>query len=310
MQRADTAVIVLNWNNAADTVDCLESLASSSVPIDVFVVDNASSDDSVAVIESTGLATQVIRNQRNDGYAGGNNVGLTAALDAGYAYVAVLNNDTVMYPNTLERLVETCRGGTLCAVSPRIVYADRPQDDWFAGGVVDRGLPRHLQAHEAPARIGVTVSETLTGCCIVASRDVWTEVGIFDENYFLIFEDSDWSARAAKKGVSLLVHQEAVVEHKVSRSFVGGQMQLLTTYFFVRNGLRYHARHQRAYLHRFAFRSLVRPLLSGRGHTPREQSFAVLAARDAVLGRGGNASPRIWQRALRVADLRSADVRR
>lgn len=300
--RPDTAVVVLNWQNAPDTIECLESLSRSERRVDVLVVDNGSQDGSGQQVSDTGLAHDVIFHGRNDGYAGGNNVGLRTALDRGYNYIAVLNNDTLVDPKTMDLLVEACAQAGAAAVSPRIVYADNPEQAWFAGGVIDHGLPRHLQAHELGRPEGVTPSETLSGCCVMAHADVWTSVGLFDERYFLIFEDSDWSARARAAGVDLLVVQEGVIRHKVSRSFAHGPARLLGRYFFVRNGLRYHAIHAPAHLVRFLLTWVVKPTLRS-GGAPGSRRFAALGVFDAVRGRYGNAPSRTWSRAGRLATV-------
>ena len=98
------AVIVLNWNRRDDTLRCLASIERSSyAPFDTIVVDNASTDDSVQAIRFAFPEIRIIENQENLGYAGGNNVGLEAALLYGYDYVLVLNNDTIVDPLAIER---------------------------------------------------------------------------------------------------------------------------------------------------------------------------------------------------------------
>src|ERR1700730_5371151 len=88
------AVVVLNWNGADDTLACLASLRESTLACHAIVVDNGSTDDSLARIEASGLADVVIPAGTNLGYAGGNNLGLRRALDRGFAHVAVLHKHT------------------------------------------------------------------------------------------------------------------------------------------------------------------------------------------------------------------------
>jgi len=289
--RPATAVIVLNWNNAPDTLACLESLRASRAELELIVVDNASTDGSGEVIARSGLADCVLRNATNAGYAGGNNTGLRHALNQGFEVIAVLNNDTLVEPDTFERMSSICAESTHpVAVSPRITYDAAPEDIWFAGGIVDHGMPRHLQVDELTGReSGLVATQLLTGCCIMATATTWRRVGLFDERYFLIFEDSDWSMRARRLGVTLLVDHESRLRHKVSRSFGNGAMPLLATYFYTRNGLIYHARYARRYLPRFVKTRLIRPLVRHTGLPPRSPIFAWWGACDWILGHRGDA---------------------
>src|SRR5690349_1191981 len=90
---SSVGIVVLNWNNADDTIACLKSLRNSTVSVTAIVVDNGSTDGSAEAIEASGLADVFLRTGANLGYAGGNNAGLRQALDAGHATVMVLNND-------------------------------------------------------------------------------------------------------------------------------------------------------------------------------------------------------------------------
>ena len=258
--RPPVAVIVLNWNGADDTIACLESLRRATVLVHVIVVDNGSTDDSLRRIDAAALADEIVPTGVNLGYAEGNNTGLRLALDRGFHMVAVLNNDTIVAPDALELLVEALPASEHRAVSPDIRYLQCPGESWFAGGVIDRGWPRHLQPAElAGDDRALRPSPCLSGCCIVARRETWERVGLFDPGYFLIFEDSDWSMRAVRCGVSLYVVTGSTIQHHVSRSFGQGPVSLLGSYYFVRNGLRFEARYFSRQLSRFAFQWLIRP---------------------------------------------------
>jgi GT2 family glycosyltransferase len=99
-------VVVLNWNGKEDTLACLESLASVTYPaFEIYVVDNGYSDGSVPVVRSRFPNSTVIENGRNLGFAGGNNVGIRYALERGADYVLILNNDTLVAPDLLDRMM-------------------------------------------------------------------------------------------------------------------------------------------------------------------------------------------------------------
>ena len=303
----DLAVVVLNWNNAEDTLECLTSLRESTSPLEVIVVDNGSTDGSAEAIDASGLADTLIRTGANLGYSGGNNIGLQHAIDSGREFVCVLNNDTLVEPETFGRLRDYLRSRPAdVAVSPTIHYADDQAKIWFAGGTLDRGWPRHLQPLEIPPSDALLKgSELLTGCCIVARREVWSRVGLFDDRYFLIFEDSDWSMRARKAGIDLMISREGRLLHKVSRSFRDTAPSLLGTFYFIRNGLRFEWDHCRRFLPRFLSQWVLRPTLRDLRSRKSLQPhlFALFGAASFVVSQSGTA-PRLVQWTARLASRR------
>jgi GT2 family glycosyltransferase len=148
---------------------------------------------------------------------------------------------------------------------------------WFAGGVLDAGdgLPRHLTAAEAAAALCADepfTTDLLTGCCVCARAATWHAVGPFDERYFLDFEDSDWSLRARRRGVRLVVDPRAVVRHRVSASFTG-PASYLGTFYYARNALLFAARWRHAGVNRLRLlrhHVLPRPVRTWRDQGARE----------------------------------------
>jgi GT2 family glycosyltransferase len=291
-----TSVIVLNWNGIEDTLACLVSLRASTMALHVIVVDNGSTDDSLTRITQSGLADEVLATGVNLGFAEGNNRGVLLALDRGSDVIIVLNNDTTVDPDAIGRLVEALGTNDLAAVSPDIRYFDTPGDSWFRGGVIDHGRPRHLQPGELDAvdpgaRSSVfSTSPILTGCCLATRRDVWERVGSFDSDYFLIFEDSDWSVRATRAGVRMWIVHDSRVFHRVSRSIGTGPASLLADFYFLRNGLRFQARYFRRECVRFVWAWLLRPAPRMWRHGLRRPLFFRLLGLGAFgLGQAGRA---------------------
>ena len=133
-------IVVLNWNGRADTLTCLRSLqALADKRTRVLVVDNGSTDGSVAAILAAHPEVPVIETGRNLGYAGGNNVGVRHAIAEGADFVLVLNNDTVCAPDMIDRLLQAAAkhpgAGMFC---PRIFYMHDPGRVWFDGPVGTR----------------------------------------------------------------------------------------------------------------------------------------------------------------------------
>ena len=305
VEHVKTAVVVLNWNGAEDTLACLRSLSNgSSPPPLIIVVDNASTDDSVFLIRQSTLADVVLENRENLGFAEGNNVGIRHALALDVDVVAILNNDTLASAAAINELASLAAWSRqLIAISPIIRYVDS-SDIWFQGGVVDRGWPRHLQADEVQAAHDgkMRETETLSGCCIVADRRVWTKNGLFDPAYFLIFEDSEWSVRARRCGVTLFVAPTVEIAHKVSRSFTGSTA-LLAAFYFARNGLRFVRTHHSRHLPRFLVKWVLRPTASAivRRRPKQELGFRWLGVAAFAVNQSGQAPQWVMRRARRAS---------
>jgi GT2 family glycosyltransferase len=296
-QAPSIALVVLNWNGVADTLECLASLRQSLLPVHAIVVDNGSSGTDVEQIRASGLADIVIETDANLGYAEGNNIGLRHALESAldFEVVGVLNNDTVVDPRCFGDLAQHLSDADRRhrALAPTVLYADNPTATWFAGGVVDRGWARHLQPLELEEHEeGLRESQWLTGCCIVARSATWRYVGLFDSRYYLLVEDCEWSLRARRRGVELFVATRSTILHKVSRSYASsGPERLLASFYFIRNGLFLDYAYRRRYLLHFIVRHLLRPTLAElvRLRLRQELVFGWLGALAFVSGQKGRA---------------------
>jgi GT2 family glycosyltransferase len=295
-----TAVVVLNWNGGTDTTRCLRSLREHEPDLRLIVVDNGSTDDSIAAVDAEHLADDIVLAGANLGYAGGNNLGLRRALDDGCTVIAVLNNDTYVEAPVFTVLAAAVTAEPALVVTPLIRYA-ATDDVWFQGGVLDAGYPRHVQPDELEAWPVVDhrrEADVLTGCCIVAGADTWREVGLFDDGLFLFFEDSDWSIRARAAGRRLVVRTDVVLRHVVSGSTRSPRTARLVSFYFGRNMMWFSRKYFPASTSRLAKlwlgRAAVRAVL---GRTSRSDVlFRWFGALSAFAGQTGPA-PR-WVQTL------------
>jgi hypothetical protein len=219
--------VVLSWNGKEDTLACLRSLEDEAV--DVIVVDNASEDGTAEAV--TGV--ELIRNERNLGYAGGMNVGISRALERGADAVLLLNNDVEVEPGAIGALVAAADG--IGAVCPVIVFADDPGRIWYSGARLDprRGYNGRHRTDEPP---GSRETERICGAAVLVPREILERVGAFDEGLFAYVEDADWSLRARKEGHRLVVEPRSRIRHKVSGS-TGGEGSDSALYYSTRNTL-------------------------------------------------------------------------
>lgn len=260
------AVVVLAWNGWEDTRACLASLRAATYERRlVILVDNGSSDDTAARARAEFPEVEVLETGDNLGFSAGNNRGIARALEAGADYVMLLNNDTTAEPGFVEPLLEAFeREAQLGFASPTILYADEPRV-WFGGGEIDwrTGWAYHAPSQAEPPAGGLRRTPFVTGCCLIARRETWEQVGLLDPRFFLFWEDTEWSVRAGRAGHAGAVVAGSRIRHKVSASFHRG-MTGLGTFYFVRNGLlfiREHAPRPLVTSLRFLLLWAVRPSL-------------------------------------------------
>jgi GT2 family glycosyltransferase len=246
-------VIVLTWNGRDLTLECLESLRSvRAAGVEVVVVDNASSDGTAsAVRERHGDGVTLIENGANLGFSAGNNVGIAYALRRGARFLLLLNNDTAVDPDFIDELLRPLeRDSRVGITGPKIYYYTPRNRIWFAGGEVRmaRGLARHVGIRETDRGQYDTPREVdyVTGCALMARREVYEEIGLLDPSYAAYFEDTDLCMRARRAGYGLLYVPTAKVWHKISAS-TGGQLSRRKIARKLRSGARFFWRYARPY---------------------------------------------------------------
>lgn len=177
------------------------------------------------------------------GYAGGNNVGLRAALDGGADFFVLLNNDTVVSPDFLDSLTAAAEKYPEAGIyGPYIYEYEKPATLWYAGGGIEPNTGRCYHLVD-PQKKEVLKTDYICGCCIAFKREVLEKVGFLPEEYFLLWEEVDWCFKAKTMGFTCLVVPAAKIWHKVSQSFEGGNHGPMWHYFYARNRILFHKRH-------------------------------------------------------------------
>lgn len=247
-------VIILNWNRPELTIDCLKSvssLKSKSYNLNIVVVDNASSDDSVKKLKKQKIDFHLIQNSENLGFAAGNNEGIKYALKNGADWIMVLNNDTVVDKNLIKEFLKHT-GGKVGILTPKIYFAegfefhkDKYKKSelgkviWSAGGEMDWqnvfGVNRGVDEVDKGQFDKAQNVNFASGTCMFMNAKMLKKIGPYDPKFFMYFEDVDLSQRALKEGWKIVYVPKALVWHKVSQSSaVGGN---LNDYFITRNRL-------------------------------------------------------------------------
>jgi len=239
---ATVAVVTVTYNSADVLPDFLDSLAGqTNVTIQLFAIDNASVDQSVAMLraETRLPMLRVIANVDNLGIAEGNNQGIEAALGAGSDWILLLNNDTLFTPETVANLVAEATAANLDLVSPLIEASDPPNTIWYGGGRLHsiQGMAvRHVDAG-APSYKFPTVLTPMSyasTCALLVRPAIFHSVGLMDPLYFVYFDDVDFAIRATRAGHQFWVTPTARIIHKAS-SLTGGKESPFTLRWTSRN---------------------------------------------------------------------------
>lgn len=278
------AVVVLNWNKAPDTAYCVQALLGQGHgDLRVIVVDNGSEHGSLGPIEALPPSVLLLRNDRNLGFAGGVNVGVTRAVGDGADYVWLMNNDAIPNPDALARcLAAMAADPGVGLVSPVILNADAGDEVEFCGGTwngvafqttADLALSREWHEH-SPDRAW------LVGTALLIDRRVVEAIGFFDEDLFAYWEDNDYCVRAIRAGFRCAVARDAVVRHWSGRPKTHPGLKPLHYHYYM-------ARNELLFLRKtLARRDRPRPLLWAIDRQFRKigQLQAYPDAIDAILG--------------------------
>jgi hypothetical protein len=294
-------IIILNWNNAPDTIACVQSLKQSSdLAPSLLVVDNGSTDDSVEAIQNYDPSITVLKTGANLGYAGGNNAGIRQALSEGAELICILNNDITVEPGFLLPLMEAiCKNPDVGLATPLVVEDVENGQVWALGSIINRrtgvvkrqhaGEPIDIWRNKEPIDVDIA-----SGAAMLVRREVFERVEALDESFFLYYEEVDWCLKLRQAGFCILAVPSSVVWHKVSASL--GSSSPVIDYYMLRNNLRLILRHWSGALRVIVFTRIVARNLatilaytvkSHRGARIRNRNARLLALRDVLLRRWG-----------------------
>ncbi len=279
-------ISIVNFNGNIDTSSCLKSLEDLKIKdfnLSVVVVDNGSKEVFKATPEKyKNFKLHLLRSEENLGFSGGQNLGINLALVNNADFVLILNNDVYIDENLITNLLETFekqKGAGL--VSPKIYFAkgheyhkDRYKESdlgkviWYAGGKMDwkNVLASHIGVDEVDKGQFENLEKTdyASGCCEMIKKEVFEKVGLFDEKYFLYYEDNDLSQRAKRKGFESYYQPKAILWH-INAGSAGGSGSKLQDYYITRNRLLFGFKYAPIRAKVALLKEGVRLILSGRG---------------------------------------------
>ncbi|MCX5778201.1 MAG: glycosyltransferase family 2 protein [Elusimicrobia bacterium] len=301
------AVVIVNFNGLEYSSACIDSLLHIDYPNSrIVMVDNGSSDSSGSMlVQSYEGKIEPILLSVNGGVTGGNNAGIEYALKNNFDYVLFLNNDTEVHPSFLTGLIDASLSDGQALVVPKIVcYFDQRRLDHWIGSDIDWWTSRPIGYHYYPLeseemnrkqRIGVAST-----CCLLVPLSVIRQIGLMDEDYFMYYDDADFTLRASRAGYSMIYEPASVVFHKCNKT-TGTKQPSLFEYYLVNRNIFY-------FYGKFCNRPIVKSIVLAKIFTrlllhfvgslllrkKRLQYVAYLTLRDIVRGVRGPIPPEFF----------------
>jgi GT2 family glycosyltransferase len=300
-------ISVLNWNGSEQTIRCLQSLEHLDYPnYQVIVVDNDSHDDSVERIRTAFPEVQLVRADTNRGYAGGNELALKETLaDSQAELFWILNNDTVVRPDTLKMLVQAYqRHGEALFGSVPLNNVEHENDEWYTDlhyweidenqHYVYRKI-KNARFDMLFASVDDRIVANLSGFSLLIPLSVVRKFGFIDTSFFMYMEDADYCFRLRQSGIKSILVPTSLLFHTSGGSRSDqSSVKPIILYYQVRNRLIFWRRYFGLYRYLmllfkqvFYVIAWVGWYLVGNAQGLRSAYYTLLGIRDALLNRTG-----------------------
>ncbi|QSZ67334.1 glycosyltransferase family 2 protein [Methanofollis aquaemaris] len=239
VERDKVAILIINWNGKEDTLECIRSLQEQDYPAcEIIVIDNGSIDGSADAFRAIEPPINLIESEKNLGFAGGINLGVTYAMEHGMPYTLIYNNDTIADPRMVRSLVEILESDpTVGIVTGKVYDYYIPDRLLVVGKKINFSTGRMFNEGYSETDRGqhdeIREYSYIDGVFWLSRTEVFQTVGFFDTSYFYQFEEVDFCARA-NKHYRILYTPHAKIWHKGGKS-VGGRKSPTEVYYFARN---------------------------------------------------------------------------
>ncbi|MBV6485343.1 MAG: hypothetical protein KFKLKKLM_01904 [Flavobacteriales bacterium] len=222
LSSSNIKAIILNYNSASETIQLYHQLKSFNYNfLSILVIDNASNKHDVEFLKNSISKSELILNQKNLGYAGGNNIGIELSIKENFDYTLILNPDIRLDKETIPELLSRCNDtDKIAAIGPRICYRENPNLIFSDGGFVDKKLG-YLSFHlnynklvdEVKNDYPINEVDYVNGSCFLINNKVINLIGKLRDDFFLYYEETEWCLRAKKNGYLVIVNSEALAYH-------------------------------------------------------------------------------------------------
>ena len=228
-------IVILNFNQEADTNECILSLKRMNYKnYRIILVDNDSFDGSGFRIKERFREIELLRSEKNLGFAGGCNLAIRRSMEKNPSgYILLLNNDTIVSENLLDSLLSVAEGSEEIGIAGAVNYYYNDPEKI------------HMSAHRFLWWLGIQKraqgdidaafkeAQSVSACCMLIKKEVIQTIGLFDERFFIYYEDSDLCLRARRAGFKVVAVRNAKVWHKITAVF--GTKTAREYYIYTRN---------------------------------------------------------------------------
>ncbi len=295
-------IVILHWQASHYTRACLASLSALRYSnFQILLVDNGSPEEAGTAIARQFPGVALLRLPENLGFAGGCNAGIKYCLDKGAEWIWLLNNDAKVHPESLGLLMSAAEAHPQAGALGAMVYEGTGEQFVASGpGSIDFTRAKTYLRKQMPQNEHVVSCEWLSGSNLLLRADAVKQSGMFDEDYFLYFEDTDLCYRLCRSGWQCLLVPAARIEH-VGGGSTEGERSFWRAYYYTRNRLLFFLRH----LHgiaalpaliaiggHLARHALVLPFRGSHGRKQLKAEY--LGLRDYLLKRLGKATCLGW----------------
>ena len=244
-------LVTITYNSADVIRGFLESTFSQTFQnFIIYIIDNNSQDNTIEILkENTDSRIELVKNKENVGVAKANNQGIKLALKDNCTQVLIINNDVEFEKQLFEKMIQIQKDKNCSLVVPKMMYFNNPDYIWYAGSdfIKKKGfLPIHkgIKQKDSTQFDGVYPVEYAPTCCLLVKKEVFQDVGMMDEKYFVYFDDTDFSYRVLKDGRHKLFYfSDTKFYHKVGSLTKSLEKEKKREYrgdFFIKQNTRNH----------------------------------------------------------------------
>lgn len=221
------SIIIVNYNGAQLLDSCISSIEKiSSINYEIILVDNASKDESIEMVRNKFPKVKIISNVKNLGFAEGNNIGFKNSKGK---YILLLNTDTTVEKDFLTPLLKEINNPKIGIVQPKILLMDDPTRlDAVGSFFTNTGFLFHYGLYEKGDNYNAKMMiYSAKGACMLIKREVIEKIGLFDDDFFAYFEETDFCHRVWLAGYEVWYVPESSIYHK------GGATSQNFDYYFI-----------------------------------------------------------------------------
>jgi len=232
------AIVVINWNAPEDTIHCLEQLNEwHTLNPTIWVTDNGSADDSVmqirSFIETISCTVHIIENNENQGFGGGSNRGIEAALADDMTYIFLFNNDAALSEEDAVLLIQALENDPTIGIIAPLIYDTQTPPQLYSAGNRNSVLSHQIRRKTIDRNTILLDVANVSGTAVAIRSKLFTDLGLLDEQYFFGMEFSDFCYRVSQSGFRCVVHNKTKAYHHIERS--SHSRQTLHMYYTIRN---------------------------------------------------------------------------